>query len=398
MSHETSVEKKTPRRLFVPALALTSYAEQNLNMFSSLFLLDIALTFGVSVGVASQIAMISSIASMIVGLLMSVLSVRFNHKSLLLAGASIITMGILGCFLSPSFTYMQIFYPLDGVGSIIAMSMAYALIGRFLPLEKRSKVIGWTQAAASLTHIIGGPLSSLIAGATGWRSVLFLFFLPVSVIGLILAYTNIPSAPIKQKMTIGKKAYLSSLKSVFLNKSAVASLVCVVFYFFSFTWGVYAITFYREHFSVPLEYASIIVVVNTSVAVLGSIIGGRLVNRVGRKRLTILSLVSASVLISIFVFMPFMWIAWPLDILSIFLRGVGGVAWTSLCLEQVPKARGTMMSLINACGSLGSALGLALSGSVLDNFGYLVLGPVLGAFGIAAGVLNYFSVVDPYKK
>ena len=46
---------------------------------------------------------------MIVGLLMSVLSVRFGHKSLLLAGASIITVGVLGCSLAPSFTFMQIF-------------------------------------------------------------------------------------------------------------------------------------------------------------------------------------------------------------------------------------------------------------------------------------------------
>ena len=53
-----AVEEESPGRLFVPSLALTSYAEQNLNLFLLFFLLDIALTFGVSVGAASQIGAI----------------------------------------------------------------------------------------------------------------------------------------------------------------------------------------------------------------------------------------------------------------------------------------------------------------------------------------------------
>ncbi len=392
-----AVEEESPGRLFVPSLALTTYAEQNLNLFSSFFLLDIALTFGVTVGAASQIATISAVASMLVGLVVSVLSVRFSHKLLLLAGAAIITVGVLGCSLAPSFMFMQIFYPLDGVGSVIATSMGYALVGKFLPLEKRSKAIGWIVAAASLTYVIGGPLGGFIAGVGSWRSVLLWYFLPVSVVGLILAYFSIPSTPREQQAAIGKEAYLSSLKQVLLNKSAAACLACTALYYVSFMWGIYAITFYRTRFSVPLEYASIILLGNTLAIALGSIAGGRLVNRFGRKRLLILSLGSASVLMAIFVYMPFLWIVWPLDMLSTFLRGMGGTAGYSLGLEQAPKARGTMMSLLSVFGSLGAALGIALSGPVLDNFGFLVLVPILGVFGVASVVLNYFTVTDPYK-
>ena len=398
MSTEESSREASPGKLFVPSLALTSYAEQNLNLFQALFLLDIALTFGVSVGTASQIAAASAVASMIVGLLMSVLSVRFNQKSLLLAGASIITVGILGCFLAPSFSYLLIFYPLDGVGSVMAMAMAYALIGRFLPLEKRSRAIGWTQAAASVTYLIGAPLGSFIVGGAGWRSLLLWFFLPISIIGLVMAYFSIPSAPAKPQVSIDKDVYRASLKSVFLNKSAVACLVCTVLYFSSYIWGIYVTTFYRTRFSIPLEIAGLLLIGQTLTITIGAIVGGRLTDRIGRKRLAVISALIASTLLSTFVFLPSFWLVWPLDMISTFFRGMGGVAGTSLCLEQVPKARGTMMSLTNASGSLGAAVGIGIGGYVLDQFGFLSLGPMLGAFGIASALFNLLFVVDPYKK
>ncbi len=368
-------------------------------MLLGLFLLDIALTFQVSVGTASQISMISAVASIFVGLLMGVLSVRFSHKSLLLAGSVIITVGLIGCFLAPNFAFMLVFYPLDGVGSVIVVAMGAALIGKFLPLEKRSQALGWMVASATLAYVVGAPLAGFIAGAGSWRSVLLWFFLPVSVVGLVLAYFNVPSTPSKQQVAIGKEAYLSSLKQVLINRSAAACLVSGALFWVSQTgWGLFAITFYRTRFSVPLEYASLILLFMTLSMSLGAVVGGRLVNRFGRKRLTILSFGLASVLIVIFVYMPYLWIVLPLDLASTWLRGMGFAAASSLGLEQVPQSRGTMMSLSGMFGSLGSVIGVTVAGRVVDQYGFLVLTPVLGAFGVVSVFVNYFLVRDPYRK
>ncbi len=403
--------ERQPGKLFVLSIALNGYAEQNLNLLISLFLLDIALTFQVSVGTASQIGIISGITSIFAGLLMGALSVRFSHKLLLLAGAAIITVGVLGCFLAPSFIFMQIFLPLDGAGSVIVLAMGGVLIARFLPLEKRARAIGWMVGSATLAYVIGAPIAGLIAGASSWRYVLLWFFLPISIVGIALAFTNIPSTPREQQGAFAKKAYLSGFKNVLINKSAAACLLCTMLFQVSQMWGLYAMTFYRTRFGVSLEYTSLILISIALFGSIGAIVGGRLVNSYGRKRLTYLSFGAASILMVIFVFMPYLWIVLPLDITSVFLRGVGITAGSNLGLEQVPQARGTYNSLAGMFGSLGAIIGIFTGGTVLNNFtsltvngpvldprGFQALVPILGVFGITSVTANYIFVKDPCRK
>jgi predicted MFS family arabinose efflux permease len=397
MNEDVPSNKFTLKRLFIPSLAMAAFAEQNLDLLVSLFLVDIAFTFQVTVGAASEIVAISKMGAVIVGLLMSVLSVRFNHKSLLLAGAFIITVGLLGCFFAPNFTFMQIFYPLDGIGSIMVVAMSMALIGQFLLLEKRPRAIGWFNAAGTLTWLIGAPLAGLLISVGGWRSIILLFFLPVSVAGLVLTFFNVPSTPHKQETEIRKETYLSSLKQVFLNKSAAACLVGNLLFSASHTWGIYAITFYRQNFLIPVEYTTIIVFATTLFGVVGNILGGRLVNRVGRKRLTILTLGFSSMITAVLVYVPNLWIALSISFLSAGLRQAGFTAIFSLNLEQAPKSRGTMMSISGVLTALGAAIGAALGGPVLDLFGFQILGPAFAAMGVASVTVLYFWAKEPSR-
>lgn len=403
----SSPSGKQPRKLFVFSVALNGYAEQSLNLMLGLFLLDIAATFQVAVGTASQISIISSIAAICAGLVMGALSVRFSHKVLLMAGATIIIVGLLGCFFAPNFTFMQFFYPLDGIGSLMVVAMGAALFGRFLPLENRPKAMGWLASSATLAYVIGAPLSGFIAGAASWRYVLLWFFLPISIAGLILAYINIPPTPKEKQGVIGKGTYLSSFKQVLMNRSAAACLTSVMLYMVSHAWGLYAMTFYRTRFAVTLQGTSLILLFVTMTYTIGAVVGGRLVNRVGRQRLTILCATVASTLMVIFVFMPNLWIVLPLDILSTLFRGVGFTAAYNLGLEQVPQARGTYMSLSGMFFSLGSIIGTSIGSIVLNQFtvetvlnpaGFTVLVPILGIFGFTAVLVNYFFIKDPCKK
>jgi predicted MFS family arabinose efflux permease len=66
----------------------------------------------------------------------------------------------------------------------------------------------------------------------------------------------------------------------------------------------------------------------------------------------------------------------------------------TLNLEQVPEYRGTMMSLTEALGSTGSALGAALGGLVILNYGYEPLG-LLGIFGITASIIFFMFTSEP---
>jgi len=80
-------EMRVPhRRLFLPSLVVSSFASGPITVLAALLLIDIGKTFGASVGVMGQVNTSYSVAAFIFALLMGVLSIRFKHKSLLLAG------------------------------------------------------------------------------------------------------------------------------------------------------------------------------------------------------------------------------------------------------------------------------------------------------------------------
>ena len=392
MGDKTS-NTKLHGRLFVSSLALATFSEQNLDLLVGLLMLDIAVTFQVTVGIASQIVTISKIASIVAGLAMGALSVRFRQKRLLVAGIIIITIGMLGSLLAPNFIYLQFFYPFDGIGSVMISAMAITLIAAFLPLQRRPRAIGWLVAAGSLAWVIGAPLLGMIAGFGGWRAVLAWFMLPISLVSLVLVYLYVPSAP-KLKIKFDKQAYLNSFRKILKNKSAIACLSGIALAAFLQSWAVFAITFYRTRFSVPIEFASLILLSVTLFFALGGIIGGRIVNRVGRKNLLIASVVIRSVIIAALVYMPFLWIALVIDFANTLCGGMSTSAFGSLNIEQVPDSRGTMMSMAAMFGALGGAMGVAIGGTVLDLFSFQILGPTFAVAGIASAAVVYAFAKD----
>jgi predicted MFS family arabinose efflux permease len=397
-----TVEKSSSNQRFVSSLALAFFATGMLDVIASLFLRDIAMTFfgstsRTAVGAASHIVLISTVAAVIFGSLSGILSVRVKHKTLLLVGALCITIGAVGCFLAPSFIFLEIFYPLDGVGTVIVGAMAFSLIGEFLPLEKRAKAIGWVVAAAILSSAIGFPVAGFIAGVSGWRSVLLLYILPVSVAALALAYISIPLASRKEQIKIEKGAYFSSLKAVFFNKSATACLFGSMLINAAGVWAFFAATFWRDQFSLSIQVVSVITLGVTLVFALGSLIGGRLINKVGRKRLVISTWLLRGLLIAAIVFMPDFWTALSMSFLATLVGGLAVTSGPSLSLEQAPKSRGTMMSIGGVFGSVGSALGVYAGGIAIGQFGYQILGLTFGTFGVASALVIFLFAKDPCR-
>ena len=174
--------------LFVPSLVLAYFSTWILEALTGVFLKDIALTFfgssdPVQIAAASQLVTISSVVSVVFGVLLGILSVRFSHRRLLLIGVLCIVVGTLGCFFASSFLLMQVFFPVEGIGTVMVGAMSFALVGEFLVLSKRPKASGWILAGGPLGGIVGSLVISFFfasVGAEGWRSFLLWFALPVS--------------------------------------------------------------------------------------------------------------------------------------------------------------------------------------------------------------------------
>jgi len=388
-------EKGSLGKLFLPSLAVSNFATGPMGVLLGLLLIDISLAFKVSVGVMGQINTLSYVVAVIFALFMGVLSVRFKQKSLLIIGLLCVSVSALGCFIASNFDLMLISYSLSGVGTAMVFPMATTLIGEHFPLEKRGNAVGWIIAAGSLSYLIGAPVVGFIAGVGGWRLVLLGFVIPVSLATIFLALISVPSTSHGLKLEIGKRAYLQSFKGVLSNISATACLIGNALRTASFVAIVlYGISFFRQRFSVSTNFASIIILGAALCYTLGSLFAGRLINKFGRKPLTVLTTLFAGIFIISFVFVPNLWLSLVLNFLGTWFSGMGSSAANSLALEQVPEFRSTMMSINAAAISLGNALGSAIGGLALVLLDYEVLGSSLGAMGIVAAIMFYLLAID----
>jgi predicted MFS family arabinose efflux permease len=379
------------------SLALAMFGTSMLDVLASLFLIDLAKTFmgssdNVYLAIVSQIVTISSIAAVVFGILNGFLSVRVNHKKLLLFGALCIAVGTVGCLLAPNLLFLQIFYPFDGVGTIIVGAMAFTLIGESLPLEKRAKSIGIVTSSAILSSSIGFALAGYFAIAGGWRNYLAWYVLPISIIAVLLVVLLIPNAPFASAKN--KKSFSNSFREVLANKSAIACLIGNTFLYAGAVWSFFAASFWRKQYGLDVQTVALITVAVTLVYSLGSFIGGRFIHQVGRKRFVTITWFSRGLLIMAIVLMPNMYLALVTSFIATLVGGFALTGGHSLFVEQAPSARGTMMSLGGVFGSIGVSLGVAFGGLALT-FGFQPLGLTLGILTLISATIILILAKDP---
>ena len=401
MSNEAPVvDKASPGRLFIPSIVLPAFAAFMSNGILILLLSDIALTFffsssPASVGVAGQIGTVNSAAEAVFAVLMGFLAVRFRHKPLFLVGILLVAVSAVGNFLAPTFIVMQVFFAVEGIGSVIVAITGLALIGDMLPSDKKAKVVSYALSAVFFGGIVGAPIIGLVTSFGGWRYSFLLYALPVSVVCLVMAFFGIPSVPRKQQVATRKENYIGSFKQVLLNKSAFS---CLVSQLLSVTQivGIYAVAFFQGQFLVPISSAVYIVMGSASFMIVGSLVAGRSVNRFGRKRMTIVgSTLDGVFLIGVFL-VPNLWAALAFNFVHVLFGAMAISAFNCLALDQVPQSRGTMMSLTSVFGKIGNTIAAAVGGLVLVLFSsFQLLGLVFGAMTIGTAAILSFLTKDP---
>ena len=375
---------------------MARFATQPSGLITGLLLIEIGLTFNVSVGVAGQIGAFSSLIGLIFALLMGMLSVKYKHKSLLLTGLLAYTVCALGCYMTPKYWLMMAAFSLSGIGMALVRPMAPAIVGKHIPLEKRSHAIGRINAGGSISYLIGAPIVGYIANLWGWRMTFLGFMLPVTIASLILAYVGIPRESEPSESERKDVKILDGFKKVFTNRSAVTCLLGASLGMATWTAALtYSISFFRQRFSVPTSWASLILSGLALCFTVGSLSSGYLINLFGRKKSTVISTLLLGMITITFMNLGVFWLSLALAFISCILAGTRYSASDSLTLEQIPEFRGTMMSIGSAASSLGSTLGAGIGGMTLVAWGYGGLGLTLGSFGIIAAAIYLLFAIDP---
>jgi len=135
----------------------------------------------------------------------------------------------------------------------------------------------------------------------------------------------------------------------------------------------------------------------TILSAVAFVIGGYSVNRVGRKRQLVSTLVVASLLLIPVAFLNDLLSVLLLSWIGGFVFGMSFPANTSLILEQAPDYRGTMMSMSTIFVTFGMGLGTALGGIVLILYGWTGLILTFAALQLTAAAIYLFLTKDRCK-
>lgn len=360
--------------------------------------MDIAISFfgnssPTSIGIAGQISTVNSLGEVAIALLMGFLVVRFRHKGLYLSGVFLVIASAIGNFLAPTLLWMQVFYFLEGMGSMIITIIAYTLIGDLLPANQKGKVVSYVVASLFLVSFAFPPLINFIADNTGWRYNFLLFVFPAALLGLLIAIYGIPNKVEGPKSK--KSSALSSFKQVLVNRSAVACLLSQ-FFFVGVSIALFTLPFFREQFLLPRSATVYILMIASGIYVFSILVTGKLVNKIGAKNLVMIGTLFDGLFIIGLFNAPSLWISLPLNFTHVWFAGMAIASFSCLIIDQVPSSRGTMISLNRVFGKVGDALTPVVGGLVLVGFAsYNSLGFILGGMSIIGAAAVFLFVHNP---
>jgi predicted MFS family arabinose efflux permease len=160
--------------------------------------------------------------------------------------------------------------------------------------------------------------------------------------------------------------------------------------------AIFAIAFYRTQFGMPRNLTYGIYEISLAIFVLAPLAAGPLVNKYGAKRIAVTSTLLAAFFTMMFFFIPNVWLAVAFDMTHVWFTVIAFVSFACLVLDQVPKYRGTLMSLNSLFNSIGNAIAPAVGGALLvatDGI-YGSVGLALGIMAISGSIIMIFLTKD----
>jgi predicted MFS family arabinose efflux permease len=396
LGEESSQVDFNTGKLAILSFALSRGITNLPSLVISLLLIEVGKTFSVPVGIAGQLSTASSILSITFAVLMGVASVRYNHKTLLACGLLFYMISASFCYFAGTFYLMMIFFSLSGIATAMVYPMVNALIGELLPIDKRTSVIGWTIAGMALTYLAGVLATNYVSSISGWRMALLLIVTPTTLLTLTLVFLKVPRIQSHSKNAASFSGYFGGYVELLKNKSALACLVGTILGLA--TWNLYLIygaSFWRQVYGLSTSFISIVMIILSVSYVVGSLLTGRFTEKLGRKSLSALTVVSLGACTLLAFSTPLAWLSISISVVSSLFAGMMLSVSTSLTLEQVPHYKGTMMSIHSAATSMGTMTAAILGGVILLLSSYKLFGIVMGIIGIVGSLIFYLYTMDP---
>ncbi len=328
----------------------------------------------------------------IVGVFAGMMADKFGAFRVLVVGALLYALGLLGMALSPTpLVFMLTTGVLIGAAQAgTTYAVVYGVIGRNIAPERRSWAMGVAAAAGSFGQFLMVPVEGMLIAALGWQQALLALAASVLLIAP-LAWGLREATATGSGAAIREQTIVQALREAFRYRSfqllMVGYFVCgfqVVFI------GVHLPSYLKDHHLSP-QVASTALALIGLFNVFGTYAAGALGQRLAKRHILATIYLARSVTITVFLLAP-------LTPWSVYLfASVMGVLW----LSTVPPTNAVVAQIFGVAHfsmlggfvffshQIGSFMGVWLGGVLYDRTGsYDVVWLMAIGLGVLAALVN----------
>lgn len=121
-----------------------------------------------------------------------------GRRRLLLAGTALFTAASLACGLAPTLGLLIAARAAQGLGAAVMMALTLAFVGETVPKARTGSAMGMLGTMSAVGTALGPSLGGVLIATVGWQA-LFLVKVPLGLLGFWLAYRFLPADPARPK-------------------------------------------------------------------------------------------------------------------------------------------------------------------------------------------------------
>jgi len=336
---------------------------------NALYLLSRGLTM-TSVGIFASIALIPFVIKILFGILsdrVSPLGLGHRRPYIFIGLAVQFICLIIAPFIDPKNAY----WGFVALAFVLQLGMALydtctdGLALDTTPEGEKGTIQGFMVGGRAVGVIVTASVVGLLAERSTWQAVFWLLAgLTLLPLPLLLGARE-PARPVERNFDW--KAFAA------FKKMPVLALAGVGFIFFLIVVGANQLVnpYLQQRFGIELSTAGLFTTVWGIGVVLGSAVGGLLIDRVGKRNGVRIAMLISVVGVLALAFIPALGWAWPIVALFGIAYGTYQTVYFALAMAYTePRIAASMFSILMAVTNVGQGVGLALGGLLADRIKY----------------------------
>lgn len=377
-------------RAILLTLILASITCTLMNAIINPILLEVASSFRLTVAIAAQARTIQSAAAAAVAVVAMFVADQVPRKRQLLIGLGAIGLASTGLSLMHSFGIWLLLQSVSGAGAGLVSMASLAATGDYFDETRRGRAMGWIITGLPLAWLLGLPLVGWLAAGWGWRTS-YLGAMGVAALAFAGVLRGLP--PLTTKAPTSRN-YLSGWRQLLASSAARGWLIGETLV--ASAWAgflVYLGPFFGVTYRLGPASIGLVLAAAAFVAAFSTSSSAWWANRWGRRWVLLVSTLLAALTISV----PLSLRLTPLLSLAallpyVFLGSIRLPTSSTIALQLLPTARGTMMAARGLTVTVGGMLGTVIAGFLLSVAGFSGIG-VGCALLTGAGLAIYWVFV-----